>query len=496
MRARFAPRVPCAIEPSAFGLFFDLPPPPIVETRGDIAIVSVRGCLMHHEDGFFDSYDAIKSRVLSCLGRGPDEKISAIVLSIDSPGGLVSGAFDTADEIRARCAEAGVPLYSYVDGQAASAAFALACAGSRIVIPPTGMVGSIGCIAELVDVSKMNAAMGVSVALITSGKRKADGNPSVPLDDAAANAIRGQVMQLAELFFEHVALARPMQVDEVRALEAGIVIGASAVPMLADDVMGLDEMIAAIAAGTFGQVAALASAESGDGDMAIKTGASAGVGASKAEDDEAYESTISTLRGLAAKGNAKAKKMLQAEMADDEPDGDEQKKKDEEAAAAAAPAAAVPPPAPEKKDDDAKAIASQALATAQRAERDGVLASRPDLSPELRASLADAPIATVRSVLAATPVKPAPKLGSAAASAVVSATRGDSQTGDGTGGERSHGAGSSTSSIAQAMGIKTQAVEPRFQNGVESFPAMTRAEGVAWLAKRDAEAKAKSAAAG
>ena len=109
-RARFAPRVPCAVDPMAFGLFFDLPPPPVVEMRGDIAVVSVRGCLMHHEDPAFDSYDSIKQRVVSCLMG--ESKPRAIVLALDSPGGVVSGAFDTADEIRAKCADAGVPLYT------------------------------------------------------------------------------------------------------------------------------------------------------------------------------------------------------------------------------------------------------------------------------------------------------------------------------------------------------------------------------------------------
>lgn len=491
MRARFAPRVPCAVEPSAFGLFFDLPPPAVVEMRGDVAIVSVRGCLMHHADPCFDSYDAIKDRVVSCLTR--ESKPRAIILAIDSPGGVVSGAFDTTDEIRARCAEAGVPLYSFVDGQAASAAYALACAGSRIVMPPTAMVGSIGCIAELVDFSKMNAAMGISVALITSGKRKGDGNPAIPLDDAAANAIRAQVFQLAELFFEHVALARPMQVDEVRALEAGIVIGGSAVPTLADEVMGLDEMISAIAAGTFGQTREI-------DDMGTKN--ASGAQATKAEDDEAYEAAVATLRKAAAGGNAKAKKMLQAEVADDEPASDEAappaKKKDDEAAAPAAPAAAATPPF-EKKDDDAKAIASQALATAQRAERDGVLATRPDLSPELRASLANAPIDIVRAVLVATPVKTGPKLGQHAASAVVGATRGESQTDDGGARDRSHGTSvhgveSSSAQIDSVMGVRTKTVEPQFSGGVQTFPAMTRAEGVAWAKKEDARRAAAEAA--
>lgn len=482
-RAKFAPRVPCAVEPRAFGLFFDLPPPPVVEMRGSVALVSVRGPLVHHDDPCFDSYDAIKARVVGCLGG--ESKPTAIVLAIDSPGGMVSGCFDTADEIRARCADAGVPLYSYVDGQATSAAYALACAGSRIVIPPTGLVGSIGCIAELVDVSAMNAAVGVQIQLITSGRRKADGNPNAPSDDAAIAAVRSQVMQLAEVFFDHVALARPMQVDEVRALEAGIVIGGAAVPALADEVLGLDEMLAAIAAGTFGQVAAPAGAEGSETTMTTKTG-SAGVTVqgAKADDEADYEAAIATLRKAANAGNAKAKKMLQAEMADDkEPDGDEAppEKKDEATAAA-------PPCAPEKKDDDADAKATKALAAATRAERNTLLATRPDLSPELRASLEDLEPAAVKRILDATPVKAPPKLGSAAASAVVSATRGETQTGT----PPSALPAAVRASIDAAMGVRQKAVRPTFEGGRETFPALTRAEGIAWLKDHDA-AKDKTA---
>jgi ClpP class serine protease len=482
-RARFAPSVPCAIEPRAFGVVFDMPAPPVVEWRGDIALVSVRGCLMHHADDFFDSYDAIKSRVAECLAS--ESKPRAIVLSLDSPGGLVSGAFDTTDEIRARCADAGVPLYAYVDGQACSAAYALACAGSRIVIPPTGMVGSIGCIAELVDVSKMNAAMGVSVALITSGKRKSDGNPAIPLDDGAVGAIRGQVMQLAEIFFEHVALARPMQVDEVRALEAGLLIGASAVPMLADDVMGLDEMIAAIAAGTFGQVAPVG-AESVDSMTTKSTGAN--VGATKASDDEDYEAAIATLRKAAAGGNAKAKKMLQAEVADDEPDGDEGGE-EKKPAAAAAPAAEAPP-TPEKKDDekDAKAVAALALAEAKTGRREAMLAARPDITPELRATLETLDPDAVRAILAATPKPGARKLGDHAATAVVPSTRGETQTSA----PVSALSASHKAQIDAAMGIKSKPTEPTFINGVQTFPALTRAEGVAWQKKEAARVAAET----
>lgn len=490
-RARFAPRVPCAVEPRAFGMFFDAPPPPVVEMRGDVAVVDVRGPLVHHEDPFFDSYDAIKGRIVEALSG--ETKPRAIVLSLDSPGGMVSGCFDTADEIKARCAAAGVPLYTYVDGQAASAAYALACAGSSIVVPPTGMVGSIGCIAELVDVSAMNAAHGISIELVTSGARKADGNPNRPIEDASVAAVRAQVMQLAELFFEHVAANRPMQVDEVRALEAGIVIGASATPTLADHVMGLDEMIAAIAAGT---MTAPAGAEGND-DMSTKNGAGA-VRATKSEDDEAYEAAVATLRQAAAKGNAKAKKMLQAELADDAPapcEPDDAPKNDA-SAPAAAPAAECPPAdhkEPDEDDKGAKALAAVAKLDAKIEVRD-LLAGRPDISPELRASLSKLSPEAVSSVLAATPVKPVAKLGAAAAGAVVSATRGEGQ------GDAPPPATSLVPSVKdqidQAMGISGARRAPTFSSQgarhVASYPAMTREERITWLAER---AAAKAAAA-
>lgn len=222
--------------------------------------------------------------------------------------------------------------------------------------------------------------------------------------------------------------------------------------------------------------------------MTIKTGAS--VGASKASDDEAYEAAIATLRKAAAGGNAKAKKMLQAEVADDEPDGDEAPaKKDEAAAPAAAPAAAAPPEKePDGDEKSAKATAAQALAEAKTGRREAMLAARPDITPELRATLETLEPDAVKSILAATP-RTTPKLGSAAASAVVSATRGDSQTGE----RASASPPDVKAQIDAAMGIKSKPVEPTFSNGVQTFPAMTRGEGVAWIKKEETRRNAEIA---
>src|SRR5262245_17775725 len=59
---------------------------------GTVAIVRISGPLMHHRDCFFDSYDAIRARVTLALASDAH----AVALLIDSPGGVVSGAFDAS----------------------------------------------------------------------------------------------------------------------------------------------------------------------------------------------------------------------------------------------------------------------------------------------------------------------------------------------------------------------------------------------------------------
>jgi hypothetical protein len=65
---RFEPRGrgPLALEPSAFGgLFPVMTAQPTEQLSGDVAVVSVRGPLVHHADWWCDSYDGVKARVLA-----------------------------------------------------------------------------------------------------------------------------------------------------------------------------------------------------------------------------------------------------------------------------------------------------------------------------------------------------------------------------------------------------------------------------------------------
>lgn len=362
-----------AVDPSAFVMMFaDSEPSEASEIDG-VPVVTINGPLEHHAGWWCDNYDAITQRVAKAL-EGP---APGIVLRIDSPGGMVSGCMETARTIRAMADTARKTVTVYVDGQATSAAYALACVADNIVLTPTATVGSIGVRSVMLDVTAANEAAGLRVAMVTSGARKADGDPDVPLTADALAATQEVVDTLASLLFEHVAANRPaLTVESVRDLQAGLVIGARAVNLgLADKVGSLSDALAMAR----GDVTATAAEPQEESPMTLAEAVEALKAAAESDDTEE---------------SAKAKRMLAAM----EPDEDKAEDTEEEPEAED-----MPEPKKDDDDDSAKAVATQALATAQSALRATILATRPDLSAEAKSKLANVPVAALAEVLSAIP---------------------------------------------------------------------------------------------
>ena len=233
--------------PRAGGIFWDddEPAKPSVERYGGAAIIRVTGPLTHHDEGWFESYDAIGQRLAAAIASSP--RPTSIVMVLDTPGGDASGCFELAASMRQRCAEARVPLVAFVEGMACSAGYALACAAHRIVATPSSIVGSIGVVTGVVDMSGALAMQGVKVRLIKSGARKTDGSPYEPTSREAEASIQGLIDGLAGLFFNHVAGSRPGAggVAGVAALEAECFLaGAGISAGLVDEVGTLDTAVA------------------------------------------------------------------------------------------------------------------------------------------------------------------------------------------------------------------------------------------------------------
>lgn len=163
-----------------------------------------------------------------------DKETERVVLYVNSPGGLVSGAPEAAQAI-ADLADAK-PVTALVDGLGTSAAYWLASQAGEIVASPSSEVGSIGVFAIHADYSRMHSNAGIEVSLIKAGRYKALGNPFQPLDDEARSIIQRSIDDTYREFVAAVARGRGVPVETIEeeygqgrvlsareALEAGLV---------------------------------------------------------------------------------------------------------------------------------------------------------------------------------------------------------------------------------------------------------------------------------
>lgn len=212
---------------------------PYERTPSGVAVLRIEGPLMQRGGWFFDGYESIAEDFAQACA---DPKVTAILLRINSPGGVVAGCFEAVRSMRAMAAQAGKPVTSFADESAYSAAYALACVGSTILLPPSGGVGSVGVIAALESCAKLNERMGLDVRVIKSGAQKGDGHPDTPITDDATARLQARVDDLAGQFATLVGACRGLAPERVLGLDAGCLYGADAVTQgLADGVCSLAE---------------------------------------------------------------------------------------------------------------------------------------------------------------------------------------------------------------------------------------------------------------
>lgn len=480
-RARFMPHGLLAITADSWGLEFDCVAQPAqpFDVAGEFAVVAITGPLLQHASWLWDGYDAIEARVGAALAS----PATTVVLRISSPGGHVAGCFELAETLRARAKSAGKRLLAYVDGQAQSAAYALACAAERIVLPPSGLVGSIGTMQVAVDATAANRAAGLEFAIFTSGSRKADGNPMTPMTEEARAAIQATVDELAAAFYALVGRARALSPASVGSLEAGTFVGAKAVEAgLADAVMTFAELVA-----SGGQINAQSGAEE---NMDEEEKARAALTAiAEGDDDKAAARAKKALAALAEgeeedkpkdddKGDSESKAKAEGGDEDAKPKDDDKDKPEAKATASVSgdPALALA----------AKVQSLEAWKTAreEREERETLMASRPDFAPEVVALMNRSPLAVVRDA-----VKNLPR-GASKASGQVAAARAamhaQPTVGDGQGDLKSALPEQEAHDLDVQMGLSRRTNAIRHEGTKLILGVMTPAEARAELAKKGA----------
>lgn len=211
--------------------------------KDGIAVIPVEGTLVH-KSGYLGTtsgmmgYDGLAAQIKDAQS---DMSIRGILLDVDSTGGEVSGVKALADLIRA----SAKPVWAHANETAASAAYWLASAASKVYLSDTAEVGSIGVVMAHTDASKAMDNEGYKVTLIHAGAHKVDGNPYEPLPDSVKSELQVELDQLRDLFAAQVAAGGRIKQAEALATEARMYRGQAAVDAgLANAVLSFDDTLA------------------------------------------------------------------------------------------------------------------------------------------------------------------------------------------------------------------------------------------------------------
>ncbi|MCA0406106.1 MAG: signal peptide peptidase SppA [Proteobacteria bacterium] len=112
-----------------------------------------------------------KQETLDLLERAANPAVKAVVLRINSGGGTTAGSETLYNEVR-RLAEKK-PVVAVIDTVGASGAYMTALGAHRILANGSALVGSIGVVAQVPNVTKLLDTLGVKVESVRSTPLKA-----------------------------------------------------------------------------------------------------------------------------------------------------------------------------------------------------------------------------------------------------------------------------------------------------------------------------------
>ncbi|WP_433560268.1 S49 family peptidase [Pseudonocardia xinjiangensis] len=136
------------------------------------------------------------------------ERLAAVALLVNSPGGSPTQSALVADRIRGLAEEKGVPVLAFCEDVAASGGYWLACAADEIYAHSTSIVGSIGVISQGFGLHNLIERWGVQRRLYTAGTSKARLDPFLPEKQEDVDWLRDLQDELHEIFKQWVTTRR------------------------------------------------------------------------------------------------------------------------------------------------------------------------------------------------------------------------------------------------------------------------------------------------
>ncbi|HLF47850.1 MAG TPA: signal peptide peptidase SppA, partial [Methylomirabilota bacterium] len=176
-----------------------------------------------------------------------DERVKALVVRINSPGGTITASDILYREIQAFKARRKIPVIAAIMDVGASGGYYAALAADAIWAHPTTVTGSIGVVMLTVNAQGLMEKIGVAPLAIRSGDKKDAGSPFRALTPEERAIFQGVIDEMYGRFVKLIVESRKIPEARVRALADGrIYTGEQAKALgLVDRIGYLDEAVEA-----------------------------------------------------------------------------------------------------------------------------------------------------------------------------------------------------------------------------------------------------------
>ena len=158
--------------------------------------------------------------VAQIVGYREDDSIPAIVLRINSPGGVVAPTQEIYEALNL-ARQAGKTIIASMGSVAASGGYYVACAADTIMANPGTLTGSIGVIFEVPNASGLYDKIGIDWQVIKSGVHKDIGSSARKMTTEERGHMQAVVDDTFEQFVNVVVNSRPLTRSEVLEVADG-----------------------------------------------------------------------------------------------------------------------------------------------------------------------------------------------------------------------------------------------------------------------------------
>lgn len=178
-----------------------------------------------------------RTRLEAIKKVGEDDKVKAVIVAINSPGGSTAGGEELYEALMALREKK--PVVAVIAELGASAAYMTAIATDRIFARRLSIVGSIGVLYQHIDASKLLTTIGIDLDKVASGPLKAEPDNDEPMAPNVRASLQSMIDDSYQWFVDIVSERRAIPRPQTLVLADGrIVTGRQGMEAKLIDAMG------------------------------------------------------------------------------------------------------------------------------------------------------------------------------------------------------------------------------------------------------------------